>query len=248
MDDLERQLRAVVTRRGDELTPAPDLPDRIHARVARHRRRHRRRVAALAVALVAAVGGAGGLLARSAGPDDTVTAGSGLATRTTEPPRPPAEPDQRGDEPRPLVSDPGTGRPATAEPDEPPVTAATAGDPAGSEPAPETTTTTEGEPAEPGTGPAAGACAPADGSVAVFTLHPDVPAPRCAQVEPDQGVRIENATDQPVDVAIGPHAATVPPGGGQSFGQPVGEYLAPGTHRVTTSLYGGSGPELVVVR
>jgi hypothetical protein len=280
MDDFERLLRTEVTRRGDELEPSPDLPERIHARVAQRRRQQRLRTGALTgvgatVAVVAVVVGL--FVVRPADTDQTETAGRDDRTTTTQSTQSAQSPDREsttttdtgtdGASPAPDSTDPAAGDGDTDAGDN-----GDSGGTGGSAEGPGTTDSPgPGEPTEttspPTSGPqptitdapvdrkppdseqpAAGVCAPASGAVVEITLHPDVPAPRCAQVGPDQSLRIRNSSDQQVEVSLAYHAATLAPGAAQSFTQPFGEYLEPGVHRVSVSpLYGGSGPEIWLV-
>ena len=93
-------------------------------------------------------------------------------------------------------------------------------------------------------GPAAGACAPAAAEFATVTMEPGVPNPRCQYVTADERLRLKNAFDHPIDVAIGGVTATLAPGETQTVGPRFGSYLAPGVHVVHSAAYGGSGPEL----
>lgn len=258
MDEFERRLRTEVTRRADELEPAGDLPERITARVARRRRQQRLRTGALAagvavLAVVAALGRPGG------GPDTVETADDhdpAVTTQTTRPAGTDTTSTLRSDatSTTTATSDGTTGTADTTD-----TTAETTGttegtgDPSGTAPTStvdtSTTTTTTQRELEPPDSPqpAAGTCGRADSAVVEVTLNPDIPSPRCVQVDADQSLRVRNNTDQQVDVSFAHHAATLAPGGAQAFAQAFGDYLEPGVHRVDTSLYGGSGPEIWLV-
>lgn len=254
MDEFERRLRTEVTRRADELQPAGDLPERITARVARRRRQQRLRTGALAtgvavLAVVAALSRPGG------GPDTVETADDhdpAVTTQTTRPGGTDTTSTLRSDTTSTTATSDGT----TGTADTTDTTAGTTGttvgtdEPSGTAPTStvgtSTTTTTTPRQLEPPDSPqpAAGTCGRADSTVVEVTLNPDIPSPRCVQVDPDQSLRVRNNTDQQVDVSFAHHAATLAPGGAQAFAQPFGDYLEPGVHRVDTNLYGGSGPEI----
>jgi len=103
--------------------------------------------------------------------------------------------------------------------------------------------------------PAAGACAElprTQGAVRTVRIEPDVPDPRCSQVYPSQRLRIVNATNhygqrgRTVAVRLADFRARLAPGKAKTFDASFGSYLAPGDHVVTVSVYGGSGPELLL--
>lgn len=98
--------------------------------------------------------------------------------------------------------------------------------------------------------PAAGACQSGTDAPATIELNPDVPLPRCLIVRPDQPLRVVNTTarfgspGQVVTVQLG----TLPlrrlaPGASTTY-DALGDLLVPGVHRLKTSLYAGSGPEI----
>jgi hypothetical protein len=96
--------------------------------------------------------------------------------------------------------------------------------------------------------PAAGVCLGSSTTdVVTFTLDSDVPRPRCGVVRPDQRVRFVNDTSEQLDVKLLPYDFAIAPGQSVDTGEPVGKRLAPGVHRVTSRLYAGTGPELVVL-
>jgi hypothetical protein len=103
--------------------------------------------------------------------------------------------------------------------------------------------------------PAAGVCAEVprtQGAIRTVRIEPDVPDPRCSQVYPSQRLRIVNATNdygqrgKTVAVQLADFRARLAPGKAKTFDASFGSYLAPGDHVVTVSVYGGSGPELLL--
>jgi hypothetical protein len=94
--------------------------------------------------------------------------------------------------------------------------------------------------------PAAGVCAePPEENVATWTINPDVPSPRCGKVRREQHLSFVNATDETVEIVIGPYTLRISPDGTEEINEPAGSYLAPGVHVARTSTYGGeSGPEV----
>ena len=248
MDDLEARLRAAVRQQADSLTPNADLPERIHARVAQRRRRQRVMAGALATAAVVLV--AFGLVAVIARPsdretvevrgDEATTTVHGTERRTTSTAETPTS----------------TTGPATTEAETPPTTTGptttTGGDeeePSGGPEPPEPQETTTTEPltilaAPDSETPAAGTCATPTGAAVEIVIHPDIPAPRCARVTADQHLQVRNASGQTVTVSFANFSAELAPGATQAHTRPFGEYLQPGVHRVSVSLYGDSGPEI----
>jgi hypothetical protein len=87
--------------------------------------------------------------------------------------------------------------------------------------------------------PAAGICAAAPASLAVMTINPDVPDPRCLQVTPEQRLRLRNQTTETVRVQLGLFDVTLAPGATFTFDAPFGAYLAPGVHSVSGAPFGG---------
>jgi hypothetical protein len=93
--------------------------------------------------------------------------------------------------------------------------------------------------------PAAGSCGNApSGGAAVITLNPDVPSPRCMIVHSLNQLTFVNNTDTQQTVDTGYDSATLAPHASHAFVENVGDHWAPGVHRVQTSLYAGSGPEV----
>ncbi len=93
------------------------------------------------------------------------------------------------------------------------------------------------------TQPAAGICPHAATDPVTITLAVDVPQPRCVAVSSNQRLRLVSDGAQ-VTVRFGPFSADLAPGQTVIFDRPFGDYLDPGVHLVTTSTYGGSGPEV----
>jgi hypothetical protein len=94
--------------------------------------------------------------------------------------------------------------------------------------------------------PAAGTCGNApSGGAAEITLNPDVPSPRCVIVHSLNQLKFVNNTDSEQSVSTGYDAVTLQPHEAHLFAQRVGDYWAPGVHRIDTgALYAGSGPEV----
>jgi hypothetical protein len=88
--------------------------------------------------------------------------------------------------------------------------------------------------------PAAGACAPAEGPVAVLQINPDVPFPRCQRVQPEQWLRLVNRAHQPAVVRLAGFELMLEPGEEATIDQPFGTYLEPGVHLVPISVYAGN--------
>jgi peptidoglycan hydrolase-like protein with peptidoglycan-binding domain len=93
--------------------------------------------------------------------------------------------------------------------------------------------------------PAAGICASDDGSIAEVVLGGDTPTPRCLAMPGDHRLRIVNDGDA-TTITLGSWSVDLDTGGAATSPLPVGAYLDPGTHTVTVSRYGGSGPDLLV--
>jgi hypothetical protein len=244
MVDFEDRLRTELTRRAGELTVSEDLPERIHDRVRRRRRQQRVLAGAVSAVVVAAV--AGLVLVRSPGDGRLETATHGGPTTTT------TEPATTADTPSTAPAGGGTPPEATSTtsttvdaPPETPPTSPPGTSPPGTSP-PGTSPTTAPPHLKPpdSQNPTAGACGPASGPVAEITLNADVPSPRCTGVSAVQSLRVTNNTDQTVSVALAGYSATLPPGASRGLGGAFGDYLQPGVHRITVSLYGGSGPEI----
>lgn len=93
--------------------------------------------------------------------------------------------------------------------------------------------------------PASGACGKADGTTAIVTAAPDVPAPTCVSVTPQQELKVVNATDRAgsgrtVTVTFGGfEPRTVPAGQSTTFAEPFGHYLQPGVHFLTITGFSG---------
>ncbi len=93
------------------------------------------------------------------------------------------------------------------------------------------------------TQPAAGICPRATADPVTITIAVDMPQPRCVAVSSGQRLRLVNNATQ-VKVQLGPFSSDLGPGQSVIFDRPFGDYLDPGVHIVTTSTYGGSGPEV----
>jgi hypothetical protein len=266
MADFEELLRSEIARHRDDFTPSEDLTERIHARVAK-RRRQRRAVVGAAGAGLAAVVVAGVLLASPSSdqrvevaddherstttamaPPTTGEEGATPTTESTEAPPTTDSPDATSD---PSGEPGGSGTGGTGgsgEAGQPGST--TAGSPDGSSPpttsGPRTTTTeTNDILVAPGSDtPAAGTCGSATGSVVEVVLNPDIPSPRCMRVTADQRLQVRNAAGETVTVTFAGFSVTLDDGETHRFNQPFGDYLAPGVHRVSASIYGESGAEI----
>jgi hypothetical protein len=92
--------------------------------------------------------------------------------------------------------------------------------------------------------PAAGICDQQPGSVATFTLENDVPSPRCGRVLADQRLRVVNATSTTVIVTFHGTQYRFDPGAVLTFTTTFGSIWEPGVHVLSTSMYGGGGPEI----
>jgi hypothetical protein len=82
------------------------------------------------------------------------------------------------------------------------------------------------------TGPAAGACAHATGSVATVSLvTPDyVPQPRCLIVTHAEHLRVVNGLGGSINIRLGSWNETVAAGQTFTFPVQIGDFLAPGVH------------------
>ena len=258
MADFEELLRSEVARRRDDFTPAGDLTDRIHARVTK-RRRQRQAVLGAAGAGLAAVVVAGVLLASPSSHQTVETADDHDASTTTAV----TAPTTGGDETA-STTEPTSAPTTTASPDAPGDDGAGSGSAGGDEgpgsttagssegPSPTTTaragtTTTEtGDMllAPDGDTPAAGTCGSFTGTVVEVVLNPDIPSPRCVEVTADQRLQVRNAAGESVTVTFAGSTVALGDGDTHVFDQPFGDYLAPGVHRVTASIYGDSGAEI----
>lgn len=93
--------------------------------------------------------------------------------------------------------------------------------------------------------PTAGICSdPSEGEIAVFTIRPDIPDPRCGKVRPEQWLQVINDTGQSIQARIGQFEAQVEPGASHGFEPRVYLFLAPGVHQLWTSAH---SPEVWVV-
>jgi hypothetical protein len=96
------------------------------------------------------------------------------------------------------------------------------------------------EPIQPATPvamqPAAGICAEGQGEIVIMRVNPDVPDPRCLQVQSDQRLAVFNGLDESLDVSLGELSATIEPGDEHTFDRPLGQILLPGVHALGTSL------------
>jgi hypothetical protein len=256
--DFEDRLRAAVTSQADGFSPSGDLPDKIRGRVAERRRQQRLLAGGLAagVATAALLVGvlvvdppsegdrvetadppttsttsdrapttvAEGTTTTGGASDGTTSTSSGGTTGTTE--------SSSGGNGGPGTTEDGGGSPTssgTATTTAPPTTTGSALRPPDSE------------------SPAAGTCGELTGAVVEITINPDIPSPRCVRVRPDQSLRVVNASGQTVEISFAGRSATLAGGASEAYPQPFGDYLAPGVHRVTASLYGESGAEVWLV-
>ncbi len=80
--------------------------------------------------------------------------------------------------------------------------------------------------------PASGICATFDSEIVTFTIHPDIPDPRCSLIRPEQKLQVVNAREETLNVILGGRMAEIAPGESYLFDLPFGEYLAPGVHRI----------------
>ncbi len=90
--------------------------------------------------------------------------------------------------------------------------------------------------------PAAGICASFEGDQVEVQIYPDLPDPRCVKVRANQKLTLHNQTSKPVEFTLGQFNARIEPGQAYTIDRPLGDYLAPGVHRVLALPY--SGPEL----
>jgi hypothetical protein len=258
MADFEELLRSEIARHRDDFTPSEDLTERIHARVAKRRRQRRAMVGAAGAGLAAVV--VAGVLLASPSSDQTVevaddrdrstttsmtpptTDGEDTTppTESTEAPPTTGSPDATDDMAEEPGGNGGAGQPGST----------TAESPEGSSPptteGPRTTTTETGDIlVAPGSDtPAAGTCGSAAGSVVEVVLNPDIPSPRCMEVTADQRLQVRNASGETVSVTFAGFSVTLDDGETHLFNQAFGDYLAPGVHRVSASIYGDSGAEI----
>jgi hypothetical protein len=83
--------------------------------------------------------------------------------------------------------------------------------------------------------PAAGACGTAQGAIGTVRLGrgDQVPQPRCLIIRRNQHLRVGNDADMTVTVRLGTHLkATLASGKSLLFRGSVGDYFAPGIHRL----------------
>lgn len=92
--------------------------------------------------------------------------------------------------------------------------------------------------------PAAGSCNPVQGGTVSVTLNIDVPNPRCVIISGTQKLTLINGSGQTVSLNYGSYVSQIPPGNSYTFPLAAGLFLSPGVHRIQTSLYSGSGPEV----
>lgn len=94
--------------------------------------------------------------------------------------------------------------------------------------------------------PAAPTCAFQPGDRVAFEILDGIPNPRCARALPSQSFALSNATGERIGFDLGGGPVAIEPGTTWTVDQPVGEWLAPGVHRIAMAFYAGSGPELWV--
>lgn len=94
--------------------------------------------------------------------------------------------------------------------------------------------------------PAAGVCAEYPGeTVVTVEIMPDIPAPRCLKVTPDQRLKVINRANAALALKLGSQTASLQPNTDYTFDQPFGSLLAPGVHVLEASPY--FGPEIWLV-
>jgi hypothetical protein len=94
--------------------------------------------------------------------------------------------------------------------------------------------------------PAAPICAFQPGDRVAFEILEGIPNPRCARALASQTIALSNATAERIGFDLGGGPVAVEAGTSWTFDNPVGEWLAPGVHRIAMAFYAGSGPELWV--
>lgn len=94
--------------------------------------------------------------------------------------------------------------------------------------------------------PAAPTCAFQESERVAFEVVEGIPNPRCARALPGQILALSNATGERVGFDLGGGPVAIEPGATWSVNHPVGDWLAPGVHRIAMPFYAGSGPELWV--
>jgi hypothetical protein len=92
--------------------------------------------------------------------------------------------------------------------------------------------------------PAAGTCGDAVGGYAAITLNPDIPSPRCVIVHDSDQLKITNNTDELQAVDNGANETSLHPHETRVLGPALGTIWAKGVHRLETTLYGDSDPEV----
>ncbi len=83
--------------------------------------------------------------------------------------------------------------------------------------------------------PAAGICASFEGGVVTITLNADMPDPRCAEIRPDQTLRVVNQTLSTLQISLARFSTSLIPGAAYTIDVPFGEYLANGVHQLAVS-------------
>jgi PBP1b-binding outer membrane lipoprotein LpoB len=84
--------------------------------------------------------------------------------------------------------------------------------------------------------PAAGICSTVSTVGVLIQLDPDISAPRCVKVRPNQKLSIYNNTQKTLEVSFAGILQTeLAPGVKTSIDTPFGEYLAPGVHQIKVS-------------
>jgi hypothetical protein len=249
MAELEDQLRDTVNRRMRDYAPSADLRQRIETRVRQRRRRRRLAAAALSTGVVTLAVIVGVVAVRPSERDREEVAEGGRPDRPTTVVTDPDAPSGPGEQP-PTTATPGTA--PTTEPAEPRATS----EPPASDP-PSSTRGTTATTSTPGTVATAPDLKPADGSeptvrgcnrltapVVEVVLNADRPAPACVRVTAGQRLRVRNASGEPVTVSLAGFQATLAPGTARTYDRAFGDYLQPGVHRFTVSLYGARDPEI----
>lgn len=94
--------------------------------------------------------------------------------------------------------------------------------------------------------PAAPTCAFQAGRQVVFEIVEGIPDPRCARALQGQTLAISNTTAERIGFDLGGGPVAIEPGVTWTVDHPLGEWLAPGVHRIAMPFYAGSGPELWV--
>lgn len=92
--------------------------------------------------------------------------------------------------------------------------------------------------------PAAGICGEATGDTVTVTLVQDVPSPRCLKVKGSQHLEIQNGTQLTLSFVLGPYSDSIAPGDHSALDAALGDFLAPGVHRILIGAGAASGPEI----